>query len=161
MNIFHPIQTSSAIIDIWWLFDDDGRLTLLLPYLLRCRRRWHLHVLHGLNKQPNVYETQKFDQLLQAWHENNKKRTENDESWKITETEVEANKEKIKRGLNLHEYLVEHSSKSSLIIVTLPISRKQSISPGLYLVYLGAISYNLPPLLFVGSNQKNVLTYYS
>src|SRR5271167_4019574 len=39
MNIFHPKQTSSAIIDVWWLFDDGG-LTLLLPYLLRRRKRW-------------------------------------------------------------------------------------------------------------------------
>ncbi len=39
MNIFRPTQTSSAIIDVWWLFDDGG-LTLLLPYLLRRRKRW-------------------------------------------------------------------------------------------------------------------------
>ncbi|CAF1420633.1 unnamed protein product, partial [Rotaria sordida] len=44
---------------------------------------------------------------------------------------------------------------------TLPISRKQSISAGLYLVYVDAISYNLPPLLFLGGKQKHVLTYYS
>ncbi len=153
MNIFHPKQTSSAIIDVWWLFDDGG-LTLLLPYLLRRRKRWRncqfrifscvpgettdaerqhiamasllakfrinytdLHVLHGLNKQPNESETEKFDQLLQTWHQNNENISPNDESWKITETELEANKEKIKRGLNLHEFLLEHSSQSTLIIM--------------------------------------------
>jgi solute carrier family 12 sodium/potassium/chloride transporter 2 len=153
MDIFRPKQTSSPIIDVWWLFDDGG-LTLLLPYLLRRRKRWRncqfrifscvsgekgdaerqdiamaslltkfrikytdLHVLHGLNKQPNDDETKKLDQLLQAWHQNNENTTMNDELWKITESELEANKEKIKRGLNLHEYLLEHSSKSTLIIV--------------------------------------------
>jgi len=44
---------------------------------------------------------------------------------------------------------------------TLPIPRKQSISAALYLAYLDAISYNLPPVLFLRGNQKNVLTYYS
>ncbi|CAF1426398.1 unnamed protein product [Rotaria magnacalcarata] len=197
MNIFQPKHDSSSIIDVWWLFDDGG-LTLLLPYLLRRRKRWRnsqfrifscvsgekgdaerqyvamvsllakfrikytdLHVLHGLNKQPNENETQKFEQLLQAWHQNNENTTITDDSWRITDTELEVNKEKIKRGLNLHEYLVEYSSQSSLIIVTLPIPRKQSISAGLYLAYLEAISYNLPPLLFLRGNQKNVLTYYS
>jgi len=150
MNIFPPKQTSSAIIDVWWLFDDGG-LTLLLPYLLRRRKRWRncqfrifscvpgeqtdaerqhiamasllakfrikytdLHVLYGLNKQPNESEIQKFDQLLQTWHQNT---TSNDESWKITEAELDANKEKIKRGLNLHEFLLEYSSESTLIIM--------------------------------------------
>ncbi len=146
MDIFRPKQTSSAIIDVWWLFDDGG-LTLLLPYMLRRRRRWRncqfrifscvsgeetdaerqqvamaslltkfrikytdLHVLHGLNKQPNEIEIQKFDQLVQTWQQNN-------ESSKITETELEANKEKIKRGLNLHEFLLEYSSQSTFIVV--------------------------------------------
>ncbi len=126
-------------------------MTLLLPYLLRRRKRWRncqfrifscvhgektdaerqhiamasllakfrikytdLHVLHGLNKQPNTFETQKFDQLLQTWHQNT---TSNDESSKITEAELDANKEKIKRGLNLHEFLLEYSSQSTLIIM--------------------------------------------
>jgi sodium/chloride transporter 3 len=146
MDIFRPKQTSSPIIDVWWLFDDGG-LTLLLPYLLRRRKRWrncqfrifscvsgeksdaekqHLsmaslltkfrinysdfHVLHGLNKQPNDYETEKFNQILQTWNENN-------EIYRITDSEYEANKDKIKRGLKLHEYLLEYSSKSTLIVV--------------------------------------------
>jgi solute carrier family 12 sodium/potassium/chloride transporter 2 len=153
MNVFHPKKDPSAIIDVWWLFDDGG-LTLLLPYLLRRRKRWRhcqfrifscvpgekidaerqhvamasllakfrirysaLHVLHGLSKPPNEYETQKFDQFLQTWHQNNENPTTNDESWRITDTELEANKDKIKRGLKLHEYLLEYSSKSTLIIM--------------------------------------------
>lgn len=190
MNVFHPKHSSSAIIDVWWLFDDGG-LTLLLPYLLRRRKRWRncqfrifscvsgekidadrqhlamasllnkfrinysdLHVLHGLNKSPNEYEISKFNQILQTWNQNHP-------NYRITDSEYDANKDKIKRGLKLHEYLLEYSSQSTLIVVTLPIPRKQSISAGLYLAYLDAISYNLPPVLFLRGNQKNVLTYYS
>jgi len=146
MNVFHPKHSSSAIIDVWWLFDDGG-LTLLLPYLLRRRKRWRncrfrifscvsgeqidaekqhlsmasllakfrinyadLHVLHGLNKPPNDSETDKFHQTLQTWNQNNDKCC-------ITDSEYEANKDKIKRGLKLHEYLLEYSSKSTLIVV--------------------------------------------
>lgn len=146
MNVFHPKYSSSTIIDVWWLFDDGG-LTLLLPYLLRRRKRWRdcqfrifscvsgekldadkqhfsmasllakfrikysdLHVLHGLNKTPNEYETDRFNQILQTWNQNN-------DSHRITDSEFEANKDKIKRGLKLHEYLLEYSSKSTLIVV--------------------------------------------
>ncbi|CAF1118554.1 unnamed protein product [Adineta ricciae] len=190
MNVFHPKHSSTTIIDVWWLFDDGG-LTLLLPYLLRRRKRWRncrfrifscisgekteaekqhlsmasllakfrinysdLHVLHGLNKSPSEAECERFQQTLKTWNQNN-------ENHLITDREYEANKDKIKRGLKLHEYLLEHSSKSTLIVVTLPIPRKQSISAGLYLAYLDAISYNMPPILFLRGNQKNVLTYYS
>lgn len=190
MNVFHSKHSSSATIDVWWLFDDGG-LTLLLPYLLRRRKRWRnckfrifscvsgdradaekqhlsmasllskfrinyadLHVLHGLNKPPNERETSKFQQTLQSWNQNN-------EQFLIADGEYEANKDKIKRGLKLHEYLREYSCTSTLIVVTLPIPRKQSISAGLYLAYLDAISYDLPPILFLRGNQKNVLTYYS
>lgn len=153
MNIFRSKEKSSAIIDVWWLFDDGG-LTLLLPYLLRRRKRWRncrfrifscvageqidaerhyiamaslltkfrirytdLHVLHGFNKQPNEIETERFQQIIQTWHQNNENLNLNDDSWKITDAELEANKEKIKRGLNLHEFLLEYSSSSTLIIV--------------------------------------------
>jgi solute carrier family 12 sodium/potassium/chloride transporter 2 len=146
MNVFHPKHSSSAIIDVWWLFDDGG-LTLLLPYLLRRRKRWRncqfrifscvsgekndaekqylsmaslltkfrinysdLHVLHGLGKSPNEYESEKFNQILQTWNQNN-------ETYRITDSEYDANKDKIKRGLKLHEYLLEYSSKSTLIVV--------------------------------------------
>ena len=146
MNVFHSKNSLSVIIDVWWLFDDGG-LTLLLPYLLRRRKRWRncqfrifscvsgdkadaekqhlsmasllakfrinytdLHVLHGLNKSPNDYELNRFNQLLQTWNQNN-------EAHGITESELEGNKDKIKRGLKLHEYLLEYSSKSTLIVV--------------------------------------------
>ena len=146
MNVFHSKHSSSATIDVWWLFDDGG-LTLLLPYLLRRRKRWRncqfrifscvsgdkgdaekqhlsmasllakfrinctaLHVLHGLNKPPNDYETSKFQQTLATWNQNN-------DSFPIADSEYEGNKDKIKRGLKLHEYLLEYSSKSTLIVV--------------------------------------------
>jgi hypothetical protein len=146
MNVFHPKHSSSTIIDVWWLFDDGG-LTLLLPYLLRRRKRWRncrfrifscvsgeksdaekqhlsmaallakfriiysdLHVLHGLGQSPSGVEWNKFHQILHRWHENS-------DQYRITDSELEANKDKIKRGLKLHEYLLEYSSKSTLIIV--------------------------------------------
>ena len=153
MDIFRPKQGPSDVIDVWWLFDDGG-LTLLLPYLLRRRKRWRdcqfrifscvpgdkndaerqhsvmasllkkfrieytdLNVLDGFNKQPNDDETKKFDQLLFKWHQNNENASMDNDLWRITPVEIEANKEKIKRGLNLHEYLVEYSSQSTLIVV--------------------------------------------
>lgn len=146
MNVFQSKLSSSTVIDVWWLFDDGG-LTLLLPYLLRRRKRWShcqfrifscvsgekidaekqhlamasllkkfrinytdLHVLHGLNKAPNECETEKFNRILQTWNQN-------EDRYRITDSEYEANKDKMKRGLKLHEFLLEYSSQSTLIIV--------------------------------------------
>jgi hypothetical protein len=146
MDVFHPKLSSTAIIDVWWL-SDDGGLTLLLPYLLLRRKRWRncqfrifscisgekedaekhnmsmaslltkfrinysdLHVLPGLNKSPNEYETEKFDQILQTLNQNN-------DTCRINESDLEVNRDKIKRGLKLHEYLLEYSSKSTLIVM--------------------------------------------
>ncbi|CAF0890717.1 unnamed protein product [Didymodactylos carnosus] len=73
-------------------------------------------------------------------------------SWKISASELEGNE--IKRGLRLHEMLLEYSSTSTLIIVILAIPRKNSISCGLYMSCLKSIRHDLPPLVFLRGNQR-------
>lgn len=44
---------------------------------------------------------------------------------------------------------------------SLPIARKGTVSDHLYMAWVEILSKNLPPVLLVRGNHKNVLTFYS
>ncbi|KAH0619967.1 hypothetical protein JD844_014448 [Phrynosoma platyrhinos] len=81
--------------------------------------------------------------------------------WKITDAELEAFKEKSYRQVRLNELLQEHSRAANLIVLSLPVARKGIISDYLYMAWLEILSKNLPPVLLIRGNHKNVLTFYS
>lgn len=82
-------------------------------------------------------------------------------SGRITKAELLAVQDKTNRHLRLREYLLEHSKKSDLVVMTLPMPRKNIIKAAHYLAWLEALSRDLPPFLFVRGNQQSVLTFYS
>lgn len=70
-------------------------------------------------------------------------------------------KEKSNRQMRLRELLLEHSHDAELVVVTLPIPRKNVISAGTYLAWLELLTRDMPPVLLVRGNQTSVLTFYS
>lgn len=82
-------------------------------------------------------------------------------SARITKAELLAVQDKTNRHLRLREYLLEHSKKSDLVVMTLPMPRKNIIKAQHYMAWLEALSRDLPPFLFVRGNQQSVLTFYS
>jgi solute carrier family 12 sodium/potassium/chloride transporter 2 len=79
----------------------------------------------------------------------------------VTEAELEFHKEKTNFHLRIAEIIRENSRQASLIVVTLPLPKKGSLPPLLYMAWLDFISQNLPPFLFLRGNQDSVLTFYS
>jgi solute carrier family 12 (sodium/potassium/chloride transporter), member 2 len=79
----------------------------------------------------------------------------------ITEGDLLAVQDKTNRHLRLRECLLEHSSKSDLVVMTLPMPRKTIVTAPLYMAWLETLSQGLPPFLFVRGNQQSVLTFYS
>lgn len=80
----------------------------------------------------------------------------------ITKAELLAVQDKTNRHLRLREFLLEHSSKSDLVVMTLPMPRKNIIKASHYMAWLEALSKDIgPPFLFVRGNQQSVLTFYS
>lgn len=79
----------------------------------------------------------------------------------ITDSDLMAVKDKTNRHLRLREYLLENSLKSDLVVMTLPMPRKNIVSAPLYMAWLECLSRGLPPFLFVRGNQSSVLTFYS
>lgn len=69
--------------------------------------------------------------------------------------------EKTYRQLRLREMLLEHSSNASLIVMSLPMPRKGSVSAPLYMSWLDMLTKDMPPFVLVRGNQTSVLTFYS
>jgi len=79
----------------------------------------------------------------------------------ISESELLGLREKTNRQMRLRELLLEHSSQSNLIVMTLPVPRKGTVSAPLYMAWLELLTRDLPPFLLVRGNQTSVLTFYS
>eukprot|EP00102_Acyrthosiphon_pisum_P016810 XP_008187908.1 PREDICTED: bumetanide-sensitive sodium-(potassium)-chloride cotransporter isoform X1 [Acyrthosiphon pisum] len=79
----------------------------------------------------------------------------------IKESELTAMKEKTNRHLRLRELLLENSQEANLIVMTLPMPRKNVVPASLYMSWLETLTQGMPPFLLVRGNQNSVLTFYS
>jgi solute carrier family 12 sodium/potassium/chloride transporter 2 len=80
---------------------------------------------------------------------------------KPDDAELMANKEKTNRHLRLAELLREHSTKSEMVIMTLPMPRRGGAPTSLYMSWLEMMTRQMPPFLLLRGNQTSVLTFYS
>ncbi|XP_029392743.1 solute carrier family 12 member 1 isoform X7 [Mus pahari] len=127
-----------------------------------------IHIIGDINIKPNKESWKVFEEMIEPYrlHESHKDLTtaeklKRESPWKITDAELEAVKEKSYRQVRLNELLQEHSRAANLIVLSLPVARKGSISDLLYMAWLEILTKNLPPVLLVRGNHKNVLTFYS
>uniref|UniRef100_A0A8C4RHU9 Solute carrier family 12 member 10, tandem duplicate 3 n=1 Tax=Erpetoichthys calabaricus TaxID=27687 RepID=A0A8C4RHU9_ERPCA len=81
--------------------------------------------------------------------------------WKVSDTELEQYQEKTKRKVRLNEIIQENSKDAALIVVSMPVVKKDSCPSSLYMAWLEALSSNLTsPVLLIRGNQQSVLTFY-
>ncbi|XP_015671707.1 solute carrier family 12 member 1 [Protobothrops mucrosquamatus] len=127
-----------------------------------------INIIGDINMKPNKESWKFFEEMIEPYrlHESCKDLTtaeklKREAPWKITDAELEAFKEKSYRQVRLNELLQEHSRAANLIILSLPVARKGIISDYLYMAWLEILSKNLPPVLLIRGNHKNVLTFYS
>uniref|UniRef100_A0A4W4G7H5 Solute carrier family 12 member 1 n=1 Tax=Electrophorus electricus TaxID=8005 RepID=A0A4W4G7H5_ELEEL len=179
-------KQGKGTIDVWWLYDDGG-LTLLLPYILTTRKKWRECKLRiFIAGQPGHLEQDKeemqsllkkfriksnkdlFEDMIEPYrlHEGSKDTAQaealrKEHPWKITDAELDRFEDKTSLQLRLNELLQESSRAAKLIIVSMPIARKGSVSDHLYMAWLEALTKNVPPTLLVRGNHKSVLTFYS
>ena len=79
----------------------------------------------------------------------------------MSDEDLELHREKTNFYLRIAEIVRENSVQSSLIVMTLPLPKKGSLPPMLYMAWMDFISQRLPPFLFIRGNQDSVLTFYS
>uniref|UniRef100_A0A8C4YPQ5 Solute carrier family 12 member 1 n=2 Tax=Gopherus evgoodei TaxID=1825980 RepID=A0A8C4YPQ5_9SAUR len=127
-----------------------------------------IKIIGNINMKPNKESWKFFEEMIEPYrlHESCKDLTtaeklKRETPWKITDAELEAFKEKSYRQVHLNELLQEHSRAANLIVLSLPVARKGVVSDHLYMAWLEILSKNLPPILLIRGNHKNVLTFYS
>ncbi|XP_008544298.1 bumetanide-sensitive sodium-(potassium)-chloride cotransporter isoform X2 [Microplitis demolitor] len=79
----------------------------------------------------------------------------------ITDMELQTLKDKTNRQLRLRELLLENSSKSTFVVMSLPMPRKGAVSAPLYMAWLETLTRDMPPTLLIRGNHTSVLTFYS
>ncbi|XP_004525272.1 bumetanide-sensitive sodium-(potassium)-chloride cotransporter isoform X2 [Ceratitis capitata] len=124
-----------------------------------------LTLIPDITKKPQESTTTFFNELIKDFvsseKENGPSNVATEEESIITEDDLMAVQDKTNRYLRLREYLHEQSMKSDLVVMTLPMPRKNIVSAPLYMAWLESLSRDMPPFLFVRGNQTSVLTFYS
>uniref|UniRef100_A0A8C4H0P1 Solute carrier family 12 member 2 n=1 Tax=Dicentrarchus labrax TaxID=13489 RepID=A0A8C4H0P1_DICLA len=125
-----------------------------------------IHVLGDINTKPKKHNKLTFKELIEPYRlkeddmeQEAAERLKAQEPWRITDNELELYK--TNRQIRLNELLKEHSSTAKLIVMSLPLARKGTVSSALYMCWMETLSKDLPPLLLVRGNHQSVLTFYS
>jgi solute carrier family 12 sodium/potassium/chloride transporter 2 len=118
-------------------------------------------VVPDILKPPREGTVREFDAIVEKFKEKENENAENENALVIDDVEMLEMKDKCKRYMRMHELLLENSRSASLVVVTLPMPRKNRVSTALYMAWLEIMSKDMPPFLLVRGNQTNVLTFYS
>ncbi|KAK7912580.1 hypothetical protein WMY93_012791 [Mugilogobius chulae] len=139
--------------------------SLLQKFRINCS---DITVIDDLHISPRSESLKKLDDMIAPFrlNENSKDSAHVDAlrkqfPWKITDEELSTFEEKTNLQVRLNELLREHSRSANLIIVSMPIARKDSVSDFLYMAWLDSLTKDLPPTLLIRGNHKSVLTFYS
>ncbi|XP_041793140.1 solute carrier family 12 member 2-like [Chelmon rostratus] len=127
-----------------------------------------INVLGDINIKPKKHNKLTFKELIEPYRlkeddmeQDAAERLKAQEPWRITDNELELYKAKTNRQIRLNELLKEHSSTAKLIVMSMPLARKGTVSSALYMCWMETLSKDLPPLLLVRGNHQSVLTFYS
>ncbi|XP_035514944.1 solute carrier family 12 member 2-like, partial [Morone saxatilis] len=125
-----------------------------------------INVLGDINTKPKKHNKLTFKELIEPYRlkeddmeQEAAERLKAQEPWRITDNELELYKAKTNRQIRLNELLKEHSSTAKLIVMSLPLARKGTVSSALYMCWMETLSKDLPPLLLVRGNHQSVLTF--
>uniref|UniRef100_A0A669D8H1 Solute carrier family 12 member 1 n=1 Tax=Oreochromis niloticus TaxID=8128 RepID=A0A669D8H1_ORENI len=142
--------------------DKEEMKGLLKKFRINCS---DINVFDDLHTKPSLKELQEMIEPFRL-HEGSKdpdqiRALQKEQPWKITDKELSQFEEKTHLQVRLNELLKEHSRSANLIIVSMPIARKETISDFLYMAWLDILTKDLPPTLLIRGNHKSVLTFYS
>ncbi|PSN39491.1 Solute carrier family 12 member 2 [Blattella germanica] len=122
-----------------------------------------LKVIPDITKKPKETTVSFFDSLISEFKlvEGTTGPNSSDDPMMITEAELLAMNDKTNRHLRLRELVMENSLDANLVVMTLPMPRKNVVSATLYMAWLETLTRDMPPFLLVRGNQTSVLTFYS
>uniref|UniRef100_A0A3B4FXB5 Solute carrier family 12 member 1 n=1 Tax=Pundamilia nyererei TaxID=303518 RepID=A0A3B4FXB5_9CICH len=145
--------------------DKEEMKGLLKKFRINCS---DINVFDDLHIKPRSESLKELQEMIEPFrlHEGSKdadqiRALQKEQPWKVTDKELSEFEEKTHLQVRLNELLKEHSRSANLIIVSMPIARKETISDFLYMAWLDILTKDLPPTLLIRGNHKSVLTFYS
>ncbi|GLD55911.1 solute carrier family 12 member 1 [Lates japonicus] len=145
--------------------DKQEMKSLLQKFRINCT---DITVIDDIHVRPSSDSLRNLEDMIEPFclHEGSKdtaqaEAMQKEQPWKITDKELSEFEEKTNLQLRLNEVLQQNSKSANLIIVSMPIARKESISDFLYMAWLDVLTKDLPPTLLIRGNHKSVLTFYS
>uniref|UniRef100_A0A8D3D8F1 Solute carrier family 12 member 1 n=1 Tax=Scophthalmus maximus TaxID=52904 RepID=A0A8D3D8F1_SCOMX len=147
--------------------DKQEMKSLLQKFRINCN---DIKVIDDIHVKPRDDSLKELEEMIEPFRlrEGSKDKAQaeamqREQPWKITDEELNSFEEKVKTNLQvrLNEVLQENSKSANLIIVSMPIARKESVSDFLYMAWLDILTKDLPPTLLIRGNHKSVLTFYS
>lgn len=145
--------------------DKEEMKSLVHKFRINCT---DINVVDDIHIPPSTDSLRKLEDMIEPFclHEGSKDATQaeamrREHPWKITDEELSTFEEKTNLQVRLNEVLQQHSKSANLIIVSMPIARKESVSDFLYMAWLDTLTKDLPPTLLIRGNHKSVLTFYS
>uniref|UniRef100_A0A3Q1D8V9 Solute carrier family 12 member 10, tandem duplicate 1 n=1 Tax=Amphiprion ocellaris TaxID=80972 RepID=A0A3Q1D8V9_AMPOC len=162
INTVFQNDQGKKTIDVYWIADDGG-LTLLVPYLLTRRKRWHsckvrvfiVSLFYPCDKSLCFYcQHPCFTNLEKSMFSRiegvSVQGVRQSAPWKISDKEFEAFKLKV-----CVFYNVIHVQQ------VLQLAVHSGVSVALYMAWLDALTCGLHcPAVLIRGNQQNVLTFY-
>ncbi|KAF1392621.1 hypothetical protein PFLUV_G00029970 [Perca fluviatilis] len=145
--------------------DKQEMKSLLHKFRITCT---DINVIDDIHVQPRADSLKKLEEMIKPFclHEGSKDTAQaeamrKEQPWRITDEELSTFEEKTNLQVRLNEVLQENSKSANLIVVSMPIARKESVSDFLYMAWLDILTKDLPPTLLIRGNHKSVLTFYS
>ncbi|XP_069496444.1 solute carrier family 12 member 3 [Ambystoma mexicanum] len=147
----------------------DEERKAIISLLSKFRLSYHeVHVLPDINQKPRPEHTKRFEDLIAPFRLNDGFKDEaavsemrHDCPWKISDEEIRRHKAKSLRQVRLNEVLLDYSRDAALVVITMPVGRKDKCPSSLYMAWLETLSQDLrAPVLLTRGNQENVLTFY-
>ncbi|KRY91063.1 Solute carrier family 12 member 2 [Trichinella pseudospiralis] len=118
-------------------------------------------VIPDISQQPKESTINEFNQLISKFKVADRNSSQLEEELLAVATdnaELSMLKYKTYQTLRIREELLENSKNANLVVITLPVPRRNGVSAALYLSWLEMLSRDLPPTLLIRGNQKAVLT---
>ena len=118
-------------------------------------------MLTDVTKSPSKKIKQEFDDMVMPMVQPNGEFSSADPPM-MTHADLAKTSEKTNFHLRIAEIVRENSKSASLIVMTLPMPKKDDSLPfGIYMAWLDITTKQMPPFLLIRGNQESVLTFYS